>query len=83
MCKAMNRSLTNVIFGGFELDPSAVQQTKITSPHIEINTEAAVEMMVNSKSVIIVPGYGLAVAKAQYPVAELVKQLMQNGVSVK
>lgn len=40
-------------------------------------------MMVNSKSIIIVPGYGLAVAKAQYPVAELTKLLMANGVSVK
>jgi len=64
MCKAMNRSLTNVIFGGFNLDPAAVASTAVQGQHTEVNVEGAVEMMVNSKSVIIVPGYGLAVAKA-------------------
>ena len=76
MCRAMNRSLTSVIFGGFDLDPNAIQTSKIEGTHTEINTDTAVEMLVNSKSVIIVPGYGLAVAKAQYPVGELVKLLM-------
>lgn len=83
MCKAMNRSLTSVIFGGFDLDPTSIAQTKIEGTHTEINNEQAVEMMVNSKSVIIVPGYGLAVAKAQYPVAEMVKTLTENGIRVR
>lgn len=83
MCKAMNRSLTNVIFGGFDLDPSSISKSKIEGTHTEINCDTAVEMLVNSKSVIIVPGYGLAVAKAQYPVGELVKLLMSNGCTVK
>lgn len=76
MCRAMNRSLTSVIFGGFDLDPSAVQKSKIEGTHTEITSDTAADMLVNSKSVIIVPGYGLAVAKAQYPVGELVKVLM-------
>jgi NAD(P) transhydrogenase len=64
MCKAMNRSLTSVIFGGFDLDPSAIAKTKIEGVHTEINNDTATDMIVNSKSIIIVPGYGLAVAKA-------------------
>ena len=83
MCKAMNRSLTNVIFGGIGVDQNATTTQREQGQHTEVNAEATVEMMVNSKSIIIVPGYGLAVAKAQYPVAELTKLLMANGISVK
>ncbi|CAK85334.1 unnamed protein product (macronuclear) [Paramecium tetraurelia] len=50
MCKAMNRNLTSVIFGGFDVNPAAIQATKVEGTHTEINVEQAVEMMVNSKS---------------------------------
>ena len=64
MCKAMNRSLSNVIFGGYSVDTSASTEKKEQLSHTEVNVEQAVETIVNSKSIIIVPGYGLAVAKA-------------------
>ncbi|CAD8139857.1 unnamed protein product [Paramecium pentaurelia] len=83
MCKAMNRNLTSVIFGGFDVNPAAIQSTKVEGTHTEINVEQAVEMMVGSKSIIIVPGYGLAVAKAQYPVAEMCKTLIDQGIKVR
>jgi NAD(P) transhydrogenase len=81
MCRAMNRSLANVIFGGYAA-PSA-SAMKITGTHTEINVEGAIDMITTSKSVIITPGYGLAVAKAQYAVAEMVKTLRANGVTVR
>jgi NAD(P) transhydrogenase len=82
MCKAMNRSLASVIFGGYDLSGN-LEPMNIEGTHTEINTDACVDLMVTAKKIIIVPGYGLAVAKAQYPVAELVKTLEAKGVSVK
>lgn len=61
MCKAMNRSLDNVIFGSYA-DLSTGKKMEVTGTHTEVNIEQVVEMLVNSKSVIVVPGYGLAVA---------------------
>lgn len=82
MCRAMNRSLTNVIFGGY--GTTAIQGGKAKAgKHTEINVDQAVEYLVNAKSVIIVPGYGLAVARAQYPIAELVKTLISKGIKVR
>jgi len=63
MCRAMNRSLASVIFGGYDLLPNG-EPMVIEGTHTEINTDACVELMVQSKKIIIVPGYGLAVAKA-------------------
>lgn len=82
MCKAMNRSLQNVIFGSWT---SGVVKAKAAEEreHIETNAEQVAEMLVNSKSVVIVPGYGMAVAQAQYAVAELVRHLSENGVKVR
>lgn len=82
MCRAMNRSLLSVIFGGFDLVPAS-SSTAIQGQHTEINTDHTAELLVNSKSVIIVPGYGVAVAKAQYPLAEMTKVLIENGVRVR
>lgn len=82
MCKAMNRSLQNVIFGSWT---SGVVKAKTAEhrEHIETNPEQVAEMLVNSKNVVIVPGYGMAVAQAQYAIAELTKQLIENGVKVR
>lgn len=82
MCKAMNRSLQNVIFGSWT---SSEKKTKAVEhkEHVETNAEQVTEMLVNSKKVIIVPGYGMAVAQAQYAIAELTKKLRDNGVNVR
>eukprot|EP01133_Synstelium_polycarpum_P017379 gene17379-20734_t len=84
MCVAMNRSLPNVIFGGYGTSSTGKGEAmKITGTHTEVSVEQAAEMVNGVKSVIIVPGYGLAVAKAQYPVAEMTKALMDRGIKVR
>jgi len=83
MCKAMNRSLPNVIFGGFELSADDAKASFVGGVHREINTEGVAEEIVNAKSIMIVPGYGLAVAQAQYPIADLVKTLTERGIKVR
>ena len=85
MCKAMNRSLGNVILGGYEIAaPSAAATGPVEKlVHVEANAESVAEMLVNAKSVIITPGYGLAVARAQYPVADIAARLRAHGVNVR
>lgn len=78
MCVAMNRSLTNVIFGGYSALAQG-EQMKITGEATPCEPDQVVEALVNAKKVIIVPGYGLAVAKAQYAIAEMVKTLRSKG----
>jgi NAD(P) transhydrogenase len=78
MCKAMNRSLVNVIFGGY--GTSTKKSTAEKGVHTEVNVDQTVELITNAKSIIIVPGYGLAVAKAQYAVADMVKTLRDRGI---
>ena len=56
---------------------------KITGTHTEINADGAVELLTNSKNVIITPGYGLAVAKAQYAIADMVQALKAKGLNVR
>ncbi|CAD8144640.1 unnamed protein product [Paramecium octaurelia] len=70
-------------FRGFEINPAAIKATKVEGALTEINVEQAVEMMVNSKSIIIVPGYGLAIAKAQYPLADMCRTLIDQGIKVR
>ncbi len=80
----MNRSIFNVIFGGYgTLSTGTGTATKSVGTHTEVNVDQAVEMITSAKNVIIVPGYGLAVAKAQYAVADMTKTLRQNGVNVR
>jgi H+-translocating NAD(P) transhydrogenase subunit beta len=82
MCKAMNRSFLSVIAGGFGIEaPSGGD--KDYGEHREMNAEAAAELLAGASSVIITPGYGMAVAQAQYPVAELTRRLRDKGVSVR
>eukprot|EP00299_Pterocystis_sp_00344_P017398 c8715_g1_i1.p1 GENE.c8715_g1_i1~~c8715_g1_i1.p1 ORF type:complete len:839 (-),score=224.84 c8715_g1_i1:41-2524(-) len=84
MCVAMNRSIGNVLFGGYGTSSTGTGKAKeITGTHTEVNVDATVELITAAKRVIIVPGYGLAVAKAQYAIAELVKMLAANGVHVR
>ncbi|ORX38067.1 NAD(P) transhydrogenase beta subunit-domain-containing protein [Kockovaella imperatae] len=79
MCRAMNRSLTNVIFGG--IAPAAASEDKTKGLTVtQTNVDEAVEMLNNAESVIIVPGYGMAVAKAQYAISEMVKTLQARGI---
>jgi NAD(P) transhydrogenase len=80
MCKAMNRSLFNVIFGSIEQKGEAMA---ITGTHTEANSDQVTEMLKNAKKVIIVPGYGLAVSQGQYEMAEISRILAERGVTVK
>jgi len=84
MCKAMNRSLPNVILGGYGTSSTGTgKPMEITGTHTECNVEQAVEMLTSAKNVIVVPGYGLCAARAQYPIAEMAKVLKKNGVNVR
>ncbi|OAE08681.1 Re/Si-specific NAD(P)(+) transhydrogenase subunit beta [Pantoea sp. OXWO6B1] len=83
MCKAMNRSFISVIAGGFGSDSSAVADSEEAGEHREISAEDTAEMLKASSSVIITPGYGMAVAQAQYPVAEITEKLRARGIKVR
>ncbi len=86
MCAAMNRSFFSVIFGGFGANEGAVAKgsaTAIVGELKPINIDETSELLKAAKHVVIVPGYGMAVAKAQYPVYELVKKLKARGTEVK
>lgn len=83
MCKAMNRSFISVIAGGFGSDDTASSGDEEQGEHVEVTAEDVADMLKNSSSVIITPGYGMAVAQAQYPVAELVSKLQAAGVTVR
>ncbi len=84
MCKAMNRSFFNVILGGFGAAPgSAPAGAAEARPVKSGSAEDAAFILGNAESVIIVPGYGLAVARAQHAVKELAAKLTSKGISVK
>jgi len=84
MCKAMNRSLPNVILGGYGTSSTGGgKPMEIIGEHTETNVDQTVDMMANAQNIIIVPGYGLCVAKAQYPIAELVTLLKSKGKNVR
>ena len=82
MCRAMNRSLHNVIFGKWTA-AAVTGEKKEKGIHTETSVDAVGEMIANSKNIIIVPGYGMAVGKAQYPIAELTKILKENDVNIR
>ena len=85
MCKAMNRSLTNVLFAGVGAGPTAMAGAAAggAKPHREISIEDAAVLLANIRSLIIVPGYGMAVAQAQHAVRDMADLLAQRGVDVK
>ncbi|GAA1761854.1 Re/Si-specific NAD(P)(+) transhydrogenase subunit beta [Agromyces humatus] len=82
MCKAMNRSFISVIAGGFGIAAPA-SSGEVEGEVREILAEDAAELLRDASTVIITPGYGMAVAQAQYPVAELTSRLREHGVEVR
>ncbi|HJQ43658.1 MAG TPA: Re/Si-specific NAD(P)(+) transhydrogenase subunit beta [Jatrophihabitantaceae bacterium] len=82
MCKAMNRSFISVIAGGFGIEAGPDGDTDYGEHH-EISAADAAELLTDASSVIITPGYGMAVAQAQYPVADLTRKLRDRGVEVR
>ena len=82
MCKGMNRSFFSVILGGFGGTDLALQKNKDRKPVKSGNAEDAAFLMKNASSVIIVPGYGMAVAQAQHILSEMADSLKKNGVKV-
>ncbi len=86
MCRAMNRSIWNVIFGGFGAAPPAKKKTDAAAPVREvqeIDVPTLAQTLLGSKSVVIVPGYGMAVSRAQHAVRELTQVLRDKGVTVR
>jgi NAD(P) transhydrogenase subunit beta len=82
MCKAMNRSVTNVLFGAF----GSVQKVAAVAEQRTVKSATptdAAELLANAESVVIIPGYGMAVAQAQHRVRDLYDQLTKRGVDVK
>ena len=85
MCRAMNRSIWNVIFGGFGAAPpkSAKKDAQPPGEVQEIDAATLADKLVHSKNVVIIPGYGMAVARAQHAVRELTEVLRSKGVNVR
>ncbi len=81
MCKAMNRSFISVILGGF--GTVSTQSSSVSGEYKPTTPAEAAVLLKDSKSVIIVPGYGMAVAQAQYPIYEMTKKLQDLGIEVR
>ena len=83
MCTAMNRSFISVILGGFGAEEGTMAEDGIEGEYTEITAEEAAERLKDSSSVIITPGYGMAVAQAQYAVRDLARALRDRGIEVR
>lgn len=83
MCEAMNRSFFSVILGGFGDAPSGAAATAIEGEVTALNHEDVADLLKEAKSIVIVPGYGMAVAKAQYPIFDMVQTLRKAGKKVR
>ncbi|MBC7630985.1 MAG: NAD(P)(+) transhydrogenase (Re/Si-specific) subunit beta [Flavobacterium sp.] len=84
MCRAMNRSFTNVLFGGFgQVAESAAGGAAEERPHRSATPEEAAMLLETAREVIIVPGYGMAVSQAQHKIRELADVLERNGARVR
>lgn len=82
MCKAMNRSFTNVLFGGFGATVQKVGET-VQKSYKSVDVEEAAQLLSFASSVIIVPGFGMAADQAQHAVRELTEELEKKNVSVR
>ncbi|XP_061739579.1 NAD(P) transhydrogenase, mitochondrial-like [Nerophis ophidion] len=84
MCVAMNRSLPNVILGGFGTTSTAGgKPMEIVGTHTEVNVDQTIDIIKEANNIIITPGWGLCAAKAQYPIADMVKMLKEQGKTVR
>ena len=83
MCKAMNRSIVSVLLGGFGADVNESSDTDGDKSYKSGSADDVAFLMGNADSVIIVPGYGLAVARAQHALQELTMKLIEKGIDVK
>ena len=83
MCKAMNRSFFSVILGGFGNVTSNGEAKQIEGEVTAVNHEEVADLLKEAKSIVIVPGYGMAVAKAQYPIYDMVQTLQKVGKKVR
>ena len=83
MCKAMNRSFVSVILGGFGTVSSTSKSTLIEGEITALEHEEVSQLLIEAKTIVVVPGYGMAVAKAQYPIYEMVKELQKLGKTVR
>jgi H+-translocating NAD(P) transhydrogenase subunit beta len=83
MCQAMNRSFLSVIAGGFGVESGTSGSGVEEGEHREVDAVEVAEMLAEASSVVIVPGYGMAVAQAQYPVADLTRRLADRGIEVR
>ena len=82
MCKAMNRSFFSVIFGGLGNAPTSSSAVAITGELKPIAVEETCDLLKEAKKIVIVPGYGMATAKAQHAIYEMVKRLKDKGKEV-
>jgi NAD(P) transhydrogenase len=83
MCDAMNRDIFNVLFGGINVAPPAKKGDEAPKEHVETTVEAVSEMLANAKEVLVVPGYGMAMARAQTAMGELASVLRANKINLK
>lgn len=83
MCKAMNRSFISVILGGFGVAEGSMSSDSEMGEYRQTSADEVAEMLKQAHSVIIAPGYGMAVAQAQYPVADITKRLRGLGINVR
>jgi H+-translocating NAD(P) transhydrogenase subunit beta len=85
MCRAMNRSIWNVVFGGFGAAPAAGPSAAgvEAKPVQETTVDAVADLLRGAKSIVVVPGYGMAVAQAQHPVRDLTTNLGERGARVR
>merc|ERR1712050_260071 len=83
MCDAMNRDILNVIFGGMQQAPAKKGETLEIKEHRETKSDIVAEMLLDSKEVMIVPGYGMAVSQAQRAVADIANTLRDKDVNVR
>lgn len=82
MCEAMNRSFWSVIFGSFGSGPTGPAK-EVTGDVTSVDHQEVANMLQSAKSIVIVPGYGMAVAKAQYPIQSMVERLETDGKQVR
>merc|ERR1719235_2638598 len=83
MCDGMNRDIFNVIFGGYATAAPQAKGDEGPKEHQETNADAVASMLTEAREVVVVPGYGMAVARAQYAIGDIAQTLMANGVNVK